>query len=157
MVPKAGAGTNAATGSETVAQRLKRVTSLNFARDTLENAVRLLAEDIGVKYEILGPDLQLEGITKNQSFGLDEKNKPAGEILRNIMLKANPDGKLVYVVKPQAAGWGRGAADYDTSGRRKARRHAAAGIGRGTGEEVMGQLRHAVASDWHADSAREQA
>jgi len=88
-----------ATGLETIAQRLKRVTSLNFARDTLENAVRLLAEDVGVKYEILGPDLQLEGITKNQSFGLDEKNKPADEILRNIMLKANPDGKLVYVVK----------------------------------------------------------
>jgi serine/threonine protein kinase len=93
-----------ATGPETVAQRLKRVTSLNFARDTLENAVRLLAEDVGAKYEILGPDLQLDGITKNQSFGLDEKNKPADEILRNIMLKANPDGRLVYVVKPKQPG-----------------------------------------------------
>ena len=50
------------------------------------------------------PLLQLEGITKNQSFGLDEKNKPADEILRNIMLKANPDGKLVYVVKSKQPG-----------------------------------------------------
>jgi serine/threonine protein kinase len=100
----ADAAARSTAGPETIAQRLKRITSLNFARDTLENAVRLLAEDVGVKYEILGPDLQLEGITKNQSFGLDEKNKPADEILRNIMLKANPDGKLVYVVKPKQPG-----------------------------------------------------
>jgi hypothetical protein len=87
-----------------VAERLKRKTSLNFARDTLEKALILLADDVGVKMEILGPDLQLEGITKNQSFGLDEHDKPADEILRNIMLKANPDGKLVYVIKPKAPG-----------------------------------------------------
>jgi hypothetical protein len=87
-----------------MAQRLKHVTSLTFARDTLERAIQLLADDIGVQAEILGPDLQLEGITKNQSFGLDEKDKPAEEILRDIMVKANPDGKLVYVVKPRQPG-----------------------------------------------------
>ena len=59
-----------------VAEKLKQVTSLGFARDTLEKAIQMLADDIGVKYEILGSDLQVEGITKNQSFGLDEKNKP---------------------------------------------------------------------------------
>ena len=57
-----------------------------------------------MKVEILGGDLQLEGITKNQSFGLDERNRPAGEILRKIMLQANPDGKLVYIVKPRVPG-----------------------------------------------------
>jgi hypothetical protein len=92
-----GGGTGAATQS--VAERLTRKTSLNFARDTLEKALIMLAEDIGVPIEIIGGDLQLEGITKNQSFGLDERDKPANEILRNIMLKANPDGKLVYVIK----------------------------------------------------------
>jgi hypothetical protein len=51
--------------------------------------------------EILGGDLQLEGITKNQSFGLDEKDKTADEILRVILAKSNPDGKLVYIVKEQ--------------------------------------------------------
>ena len=64
----------------------------------------MLFEDIGIKYEILGSDMQLEGITKNQSFGLDEHDKPAEEILQKIMRLANPDGKLVYVIKPKAPG-----------------------------------------------------
>ena len=64
----------------------------------------MLFEDLGIKYEILGTDMQLEGITKNQSFGLDEHDKPAEEILQKIMHLANPDGKLVYVIKPKAPG-----------------------------------------------------
>jgi hypothetical protein len=48
--------------------------------------------------DIMGGDLQLEGITKNQSFGLDERDKTADAILRIILAKCNPDGKLVYVV-----------------------------------------------------------
>jgi serine/threonine protein kinase len=89
---------------ETVAQKLQHVTSLSFARDTLEKAIQMLADDIGVKAEIIGPDLQLEGITKNQSFTLDETNKPVAEILGIIMLRANPDGKLVYVIKARESG-----------------------------------------------------
>jgi hypothetical protein len=64
----------------------------------------MLLNDAEIKYEIVGGDLQLEGITKNQSFGLDEKDKTVGEILRKIMLLANPDGKLVYVIKPAQPG-----------------------------------------------------
>jgi serine/threonine-protein kinase len=100
--PTAGKTDLAAQNSQslqTMSQRLKRVTTLSFARDTLEKAIQMLADDLGIKAEIIGSDLQLEGITKNQSFGLDEKDKPADEILRDIMLKANPDGKLVYVIK----------------------------------------------------------
>ena len=89
---------------ERVVERLEHVTSLSFARDTLERAIQMLADDVGVKAEIIGPDLQMEGITKNQSFGLDEKDKPAAEILRVIMLRANPDGKLVYVVRASDSG-----------------------------------------------------
>ena len=37
-----------------------------FDQDTLESAVQLVAEAIGVKIEIAGGDLQLDGITKNQ-------------------------------------------------------------------------------------------
>ena len=48
---------------------------------------------------IRGADLQLDGITKNQSFGLDERDKPADAILRTILARSNPDGKLVYVVR----------------------------------------------------------
>ena len=89
---------------ESVVERLQHVTSLSFARDTLEKAIQMLADDVGVNAEILGPDLQLEGITKNQSFSLDEKDRPADEILRVIMLRANPDGKLVYVVHASDSG-----------------------------------------------------
>jgi serine/threonine protein kinase len=100
----ASTGGSTAPAAATVAQRLQRVTSLSFARDTLERAIQLLADDIGVKAEIIGPDLQLEGITKNQSFSLDENNQTAAEILGAIMLRANPDGKLVYVVKARQPG-----------------------------------------------------
>ena len=78
---------------------LGRRMTLTFAKDTLEKSIQMIAEEIGVPIEIVGPDLQLEGITKNQSFALDERDKPAGEILRVILAKANPDGKLVYVVR----------------------------------------------------------
>ncbi|MFM1905078.1 MAG: hypothetical protein RLZZ440_2978, partial [Planctomycetota bacterium] len=82
----------------TAAEALDRRITLVFPRDTLEMAVQLLAEQAGIPMEIVGPDLQLEGITKNQSFGLDERDKPARDVLLAILAKANPDGKLVYVV-----------------------------------------------------------
>jgi hypothetical protein len=52
-----------------------------------------------VPIEILGKDLELEGITKNQSFGLDESDQPAEAILRTILARSNPDGKLIYVFR----------------------------------------------------------
>lgn len=94
----------------TIEEALAKPTSLSFARDTLETAVNLLGEDIGVDIVLMGGDLQLDGITKNQSFGLDQQNKPAGDILVEILRLANPDKtatgpadakqKLVYVIGP---------------------------------------------------------
>src|SRR6185369_8791071 len=65
-------------------------------------------QDIGVPIVIRGPDLQADGITKNQSFGIEISNKPAEEILVQILRLANPDKsatgpadpkqKLVYVI-----------------------------------------------------------
>lgn len=102
------AASPAASAPQSIEERLARTTSLSFARDTLETAVKLLGEDIGVEIEIAGGDLQLDGITKNQSFGLDEQQQPAREILVAILRLANPDKtatsaadpkqKLVYVV-----------------------------------------------------------
>jgi hypothetical protein len=89
---------------QTVAERLKKKTTLSFPRNTLEMSMKLLGDDIGVEIIILGNDLREEGITKNQSFGLDEKEQPADEILRKIMKLANPDGKLVYIIKPKEGG-----------------------------------------------------
>jgi hypothetical protein len=91
-------------GARSIAEKLGRTASLSFERETLERAIQLLSAEIGAPMEILGGDLQFEGITKNQSFGLQENGKPAAEILRKIMLLANPDGKLVYVIKPKSPG-----------------------------------------------------
>ena len=83
--------------------RLARPISLVFARDTLEAAVQMLAEEVGVPIEILGSDLQQEGITKNQSFALEERDQPAGSILRTILARSNSAGKLVYIFSTREA------------------------------------------------------
>jgi hypothetical protein len=92
-----------------VKDRLAKVTSLKFARDTLESAIDQLSQDIGAPIVIRGPDLQADGITKNQSFGIDLADKPASEILVEILRLANPDKsatgandkrqKLVYIIE----------------------------------------------------------
>jgi hypothetical protein len=103
---------SAATNPASLHDRMAKVTSLRFAKDTLEAALEQLSQDIGVPIVIRGPDLQAEGITKNQSFGIDISNKPAEEILVQILRLANPDKaatgpadprqKLVYVVEQKA-------------------------------------------------------
>jgi hypothetical protein len=79
--------------------KLGRKMTLVFAKDELERSIQMVSDEIGVPMEIRGPDLQLEGITKNQPLSIDERDKPAADILRVILAKANPDGKLVYVVR----------------------------------------------------------
>ncbi|MGD9721557.1 MAG: serine/threonine protein kinase [Pirellulales bacterium] len=93
-----------AAAANGVATALDRVVSLSFPRDTLEHALELLAADMEVPIVIRGEDLQLEGITKNQSFGLDERKQPAGQILRKVLALANADGKLVYTIKADQQG-----------------------------------------------------
>jgi serine/threonine protein kinase len=78
--------------------KLQKKITIVFAKDTLEMAIQMVSEEVGVPMEILGPDLQLDGITQNQSFGLDARDQTADEVLRVILGKANPDGKLVYIV-----------------------------------------------------------
>jgi len=100
--------------ARTIWDKLKQPVTLSFERDSLENALKQLSTELSVKIEIIGNDLKLDGITKNQPLGLDMKNRPAEEVLGEIMLQANPDRtvkklsddvqKLVYVVKPAAAG-----------------------------------------------------
>ena len=105
-VPKSGgtAGKETSKKSGDVAAALAKTISLSFPRDTLEKSLEMLSTEIGVEIVILGSDLQLEGITKNQSFGLDERDQPAVEILTKILKLANSDGKLVYVIKPRPTG-----------------------------------------------------
>jgi len=95
----AAAGPKAAPAADTAAAKLQKTISLTFAKDTLERSIQMLSEEIDLPMEILGADLQLDGITKNMSFALDEREKTADAILRTIFAKANPDGKLVYVLR----------------------------------------------------------
>ncbi|MEM6798388.1 MAG: hypothetical protein AAF589_02645 [Planctomycetota bacterium] len=112
-----GVATTVATapaGPISAVERLAKPATVVFARDTLEMALRYLSDEIGVPIVILGGDLQLDGITKNQSFGLDAPNKPAEAVLLEILSRANPDKtatgprdpkqKLVYVIQPGDAG-----------------------------------------------------
>ncbi len=100
--------------TRTIEDRLAAEISLSFDRETLEDALQLWSETADVAVELLGSDLQLEGITKNQSFGIDLQQRPAEEILIAILRAANPDPtatgpddplqKLIYIVKPPAVG-----------------------------------------------------
>jgi hypothetical protein len=88
--------------SATVADKLKRPISFVQQLDTLESAVRAISAEIGVPIEVLGADLQPEGITRNNQFGVEARDRPASDVLRAVLLKANPEGKLVYVIKPKS-------------------------------------------------------
>ena len=66
--------------------------------------MELLSKEIDVPIVILGKDLQLEGIAKNKSFGFDERDRPAGEVLRAVLKLVSPEGKLAYVIKPRDGG-----------------------------------------------------
>ena len=81
-VAKAGTGgqTTKARSGTTMEKKLASITSLVLPKETLEQSLQLLAEDIGVEIEILGQDLQLVGITKNQSLVIDIQDQPASKI-----------------------------------------------------------------------------
>jgi len=81
--------------------KLQKKITIVFPRDTLEMAIQMVSEEVGVPMEILGTDLQLDGITQNQSFGLEARDQTAAEVLRMILTQANPDGKLVYIVRTE--------------------------------------------------------
>ena len=99
---------------ESVAEKLAVVTTLRFPRETLQSALRQLEADLGVSIQLAGSDLEVAGITQNQSFGMDVRNRPAWEILTEILRAANPDRtatgpaddrqSLVFVVRPQQPG-----------------------------------------------------
>jgi hypothetical protein len=86
-------------------EALARKVTLSFPRDTLEGALGILAREIDLPIVIQGNDLQLEGITRNQSLNnFEARGEPAAEILRKLLKLANPDGKLVYQVKTDTGG-----------------------------------------------------
>ncbi|MGL4514317.1 MAG: hypothetical protein ACRCT8_14610 [Lacipirellulaceae bacterium] len=95
-----------------VAARLAEPVTVEFERESLETALRVLSDKLGVPIEVAGRDLQLEGITRNQMLSLSVQGRSAEEALVEVLRKANPDRlaegpsdprqKLVYVVRQSA-------------------------------------------------------
>ena len=94
-------------------QRLKKLVSLSFDQDNLRSAIRQLSQESGIAIKIIGQDLELEGITQNQSFGISLRQQPTEKILVEILKVANPEKnasladdsqKLIYVIKQNETG-----------------------------------------------------
>jgi hypothetical protein len=95
----------AETKPQTVAEKVQRKIGLSFPREPLDRTLELWSAEVGVKVVMLGNDMMAEGITKNQPItDFKEENQPAEAILLKILMKASPQGKLVYVVKPESPG-----------------------------------------------------
>jgi hypothetical protein len=91
--------------TNSVADKLAAKITLSFPRESLERAVELWSNEAGVKVVMLGPDMMADGITKNQAIAdFNEQDVAAEAVLLKILKIANPQGKLVYVVKPENSG-----------------------------------------------------
>ena len=106
-----GSGAGPASPSDStksdLAARLARPLSLKFPRTPLDKALELFGAEADVDVEIAGEALQREGITKNQMLAIDVQDRPAGEVLAEILRLANADGKLMYIVQLRDDGSGR--------------------------------------------------
>jgi eukaryotic-like serine/threonine-protein kinase len=117
----AGTATPQASASpKSIADALQVKTSYSFQQQSLEFAMRDLAEDVkgnmkGAPFEfaikILGDDLKIDGITRNQSIrDFKQENQTVADILTALVRKANPittvkdpaekDQKLIWVIGP---------------------------------------------------------
>lgn len=96
---------------KTIQDKLQAPASISFPQNSLEFALRDIGEQAGFEIEIRGPDLQLDGITRNKEIkDFHHENKPVGEILANLLVRANPEAsegpgteiqKLIYVIHPK--------------------------------------------------------
>jgi len=78
---------------------LSQKISLTAPRDSLEHYVQRLSQMTGVPILLNLSALTLEGITKNQSFALDEQDQEASAVLMTILRKADPEDRLRPVLR----------------------------------------------------------
>jgi hypothetical protein len=110
-------GLGRATVDGTMDERLLARVSLAFPRESLQRALELWAEQAGVEIDIDGGAFEAAGVTRNQALELEQRDRPAGEVLVEILRRANPDRTadsaadprqtLVYLVEPRGEGGGR--------------------------------------------------
>ncbi|MEW4562197.1 protein kinase [Bremerella sp. JC770] len=108
--PAGGGAMPAAKTPETIEEKLASTMSISFPQNSLEFALRDIGEEADLPIEIKGGDLQLDGITRNKEIkDFTHDNKPVGEILAQLLVRANPEAspgantavqKLIYVIHP---------------------------------------------------------
>jgi hypothetical protein len=87
------------------AEKLAAKINLSFPKESFERAMEIWGNEAGLKVVMLGSDLMVYGITKNQPIAeFNEQGASAEAILLKILKIANPEGKLVYVLKPETPG-----------------------------------------------------
>jgi hypothetical protein len=118
-------GTSQPTPSvpNTIEELITRPMDLSFDQKSLESAIMELADEIREAYpklpfpfdiRILGTDLQLNGITRNQQISnFTAHNQKIADILTAMVMRANPDTtvsepsevdqKLIWVIGPDPA------------------------------------------------------
>jgi hypothetical protein len=105
---------------KTIEELLSSTMNLSFDQKSLEFAMRDLAADVkeahptltfDFQIKILGTDLQLNGITRNQQIAdFSASNQTVADVLTSLVMRANPvttvqnpsdaDQKLVWVIGP---------------------------------------------------------
>ena len=83
---------------------LDRTISLVVSRDTLTNRLRALGELTSVPVFLNASALQIEGITKNQTVGMDVHNQPAHQVLQIILNRSDTQGRLRAVLRATDSG-----------------------------------------------------
>ena len=78
--------------------------AFRFDRNSLQGALEILSDEIGVPIEIVGQDMQVAGITRCSSIAMDLPKQTVEELLQAMLKRSDPDGRLVYTVRPNEQG-----------------------------------------------------
>lgn len=120
--PVTVAAATSESGLKTIEEVLNAKISLSFDQDSFEFSIRNVVNEVTSAYKlpfefkilILGDDLKLDGITRNQQIrDFQQEDKTVAEVLTALVRKANPvttvktpdekDQKLLWVIAPDPA------------------------------------------------------
>jgi len=100
-----GSGTGAAppvaATVKTAAEKLQERTTYVAPRGPFDAFAETIGDELGFRVVLIGEDFEAAGITKNQQFDMNEEDKTYAEILKAALLKANPAGLLVFVIRKE--------------------------------------------------------
>lgn len=104
--PGSGGGATAVAATpppaaKTAAEKLQERATFVSPRGPFDKFAETIGDELGIRVVLVGKDFEAEGITKNQQFDMNEQDKTYAEILKVALLKANPAGKLVFVIRQE--------------------------------------------------------